>query len=54
MSYSFGNVAKDNSVKNLSTERSVSRLSVIEKARIIAIIDLPVGQAINTIYILTQ
>ena len=29
MSYSFGNVAKDNSVKNLSTERSVSRLSVL-------------------------
>jgi hypothetical protein len=51
MSYSFGNVAKDNSVKNFSTERSVSELSVIEKARIISMIDLPVGLASNTIYI---
>jgi Collagen triple helix repeat (20 copies) len=51
MSYSFGNVAKDSSVKNLSAEKSVSKLSVIENARIMAMIDLPVGQAINTIYI---
>jgi len=51
MSYSFGNVAKDNSIKNFSTERSVSELSVIEKARIISMIDLPVGTASNNIFI---
>ena len=32
MSYSFGNVAKDSLLTNLSTNRSVSELSVTETA----------------------
>ena len=53
MSYSFGNVAKDSLLTNLSTNRSVSELSVTETAIIESLYlpNLPVGSASNILYI---
>ena len=53
MSYSFGNVAKDSSLTNFSTNRSVSELSVSETVKIesVDLPNLPVGSASNILYI---
>ena len=53
MSYSFGNVAKDSLLTNLSTNRSVSELSVSETAIIESLYlpNIPVGSASNILYI---